>query len=118
MVESEAQIRTFLVRRSGERSSSHVGTAESNHKKRPTPFLGLAEFKGSREVARSLSDVDTYKPRSSMTTTPLACYVGWHGQGNIGDDAIREAVEIGLDGVCLIDLPLYPRAIAADMIRG
>src|SRR5664280_1122375 len=50
--------------------------------------------------------------------SPLVCYLGWHGQGNIGDDAIREAVGSALHGARFVDLPLEPRLIATSMAQG
>jgi polysaccharide pyruvyl transferase WcaK-like protein len=48
---------------------------------------------------------------------PTVCYVGWHDRGNIGDDAIFEAVRDALLGAQLIDLPLYRREAALSMAR-
>jgi polysaccharide pyruvyl transferase WcaK-like protein len=53
-----------------------------------------------------------------METLPRICYVGWHAQGNLGDDAIREAVEKELNGASFVDLPLTPRAMARSMLSG
>jgi polysaccharide pyruvyl transferase WcaK-like protein len=52
-----------------------------------------------------------------MLTPRSICYVGWHGQGNLGDDAIYDAVRSQLQDALFIDLPLYPRAIASSMTR-
>jgi hypothetical protein len=36
---------------------------------------------------------------------PLVAYLGWHGRGNLGDDAIYEAVRLQLPGATFLDLP-------------
>lgn len=46
------------------------------------------------------------------------CYVGWHNQGNVGDDAIREAAELGLAGAEFIDFPMSPRALVTSLASG
>lgn len=45
-------------------------------------------------------------------------YLGWHGRGNLGDDAIRDAVELGLEVDRIVDLPLYPREIVGQLATG
>jgi hypothetical protein len=52
--------------------------------------------------------------RPGTTTAPTAGYLGWHGRGNVGDDAIHDAVRGALRGVELVDVPLYRR----DVVRG
>jgi hypothetical protein len=37
---------------------------------------------------------------------PIVSYIGWHGRGNIGDDAIYDAVRSQLPGSLFVDLPL------------
>lgn len=38
---------------------------------------------------------------------PLVAYLGWHRRGNLGDDAIYDAVRSQLPGATFIDLPLF-----------
>ncbi|MCU1427325.1 MAG: hypothetical protein JWL83_1325 [Actinomycetia bacterium] len=40
-------------------------------------------------------------------------YLGWHGRGNLGDDAIRSGVAASLPGQQLLDVPLYPSDLLA-----
>ncbi|MGB3481276.1 MAG: polysaccharide pyruvyl transferase family protein [Mycobacterium sp.] len=39
---------------------------------------------------------------------PTVSYLGWHGKGNIGDDAIYDAVRSQLPGARFLDLPRFP----------
>lgn len=39
---------------------------------------------------------------------PVVSYLGWHGRGNIGDDAIYEAVRAQLRGAVFVDFPHHP----------
>jgi polysaccharide pyruvyl transferase WcaK-like protein len=39
---------------------------------------------------------------------PVVSYLGWHGRGNIGDDAIYDAVRSQLVGATFVDLPRLP----------
>src|SRR5262245_61433302 len=43
------------------------------------------------------------------TADPLVGYLGWHGMGNLGDDAIYDAVRSQLAGAAFLDLPRSPR---------
>lgn len=49
-------------------------------------------------------------------------YLGWHGRGNVGDDAIHDGVAAAMAGVELVDAPLYPRdalhALRDGRLRG
>jgi hypothetical protein len=45
------------------------------------------------------------------TADPLVAYLGWHRRGNLGDDAIYDAVRSQLPGATFIDLPIYPREV-------
>lgn len=51
----------------------------------------------------------------------LVAYVGWHGMGNLGDDAIYDAVRSQLPGATFLDLPRFPherlRAFATGLNR-
>ncbi|OMC12902.1 polysaccharide pyruvyl transferase family protein [Mycobacterium sp. SP-6446] len=38
---------------------------------------------------------------------PLVAYLGWHRRGNLGDDAIYDAVRSQLPGATFVDLPLF-----------
>jgi hypothetical protein len=42
------------------------------------------------------------------TADPLVAYLGWHGRGNLGDDAMYDAVRSQLPGVTFLDLPRRP----------
>ncbi len=44
-------------------------------------------------------------PQRDGRRDPLVAYVGWHRKGNLGDDAIYDAVRSQLPGVTFIDLP-------------
>jgi polysaccharide pyruvyl transferase WcaK-like protein len=44
---------------------------------------------------------------------PLVAYLGWHRRGNLGDEAIYEAVRSQLPGATFLDLPFYPMMYAA-----
>ncbi|OBA89884.1 polysaccharide pyruvyl transferase [Mycobacteriaceae bacterium 1482268.1] len=45
---------------------------------------------------------------------PLVAYLGWHRRGNLGDDAIYDAVRSQLSGASFVDLPLFlPEAVFA-----
>lgn len=41
----------------------------------------------------------------------LVAYLGWHGRGNLGDDAIYDAVRGQLAGATFIDLPRLPHQL-------
>lgn len=43
--------------------------------------------------------------------TPVVAYLGWHGRGNLGDDAIYDAVRLQLAGATFLDLPRFPYEI-------
>jgi len=42
------------------------------------------------------------------TAAPMVAYLGWHGRGNLGDDAIYDAVRSQLPGATMLDLPRFP----------
>jgi polysaccharide pyruvyl transferase WcaK-like protein len=46
----------------------------------------------------------------------LVAYLGWAGRGNLGDDAIQQALESAVPGVAFTDLPLYPAETARFVI--
>ncbi|PJK22270.1 polysaccharide pyruvyl transferase family protein [Mycolicibacterium goodii] len=45
---------------------------------------------------------------AATSSTPSVGYLGWHGRGNLGDDAIYDAVRAQLPGVGFADLPVLP----------
>ena len=49
---------------------------------------------------------------------PLVAYLGWHGNNNIGDDAIYDAVRSQLPGVAVTDLPRLPQDMARAFLSG
>ncbi len=44
---------------------------------------------------------------------PVVAYLGWHGRGNLGDDAIYDAVRSQLSGAAFVDMP----CLTQEMIR-
>jgi len=42
------------------------------------------------------------------TPEPVVAYLGWHGRGNLGDDAIYDAVRAQLRPATFVDLPQFP----------
>jgi polysaccharide pyruvyl transferase WcaK-like protein len=57
----------------------------------------------------------SYRPQRSAdvtgTVAPVVAYLGWHGRGNLGDDAIYDAVRLQLAGATFLDLPRFPYEI-------
>ena len=57
----------------------------------------------------------------TRTAEPVVAYLGWHGRGNLGDDAIYDAVRSQLPKATLLDLPRFPheriRAAATGLNR-
>lgn len=49
---------------------------------------------------------------------PLVAYLGWHGVGNLGDDAIYDAVRWQLSGATFLDLPRLPHKMIYAAARG
>lgn len=47
----------------------------------------------------------------SVTDDPTVAYLGWHGLGNLGDDAIYDAVRGQLCGATFLDLPRLPHQL-------
>ena len=45
-------------------------------------------------------------------------YLGWHGRGNVGDDAIYEAVRSQLPGATFLDLPVLTRELIVACTTG
>jgi Polysaccharide pyruvyl transferase len=62
------------------------------------------------ECGRSAEPVSycrVQKPDVTGTADPLVAYLGWHRRGNLGDDAIYDAVRSQLAGATFVDLPLF-----------
>ena len=57
----------------------------------------------------------------TRTAEPVVAYLGWHGRGNLGDDAIYDAVRSQLPEATFLDLPRFPhermRAAATGLNR-
>lgn len=47
----------------------------------------------------------------NVTGDPTVAYLGWHGLGNLGDDAIYDAVRGQLRGATFLDLPRLPHQL-------
>jgi len=45
-------------------------------------------------------------------------YLGWHGRGNLGDDAIYDAVRSQLPGATFLDMPCYPQEMIRPVATG
>jgi polysaccharide pyruvyl transferase WcaK-like protein len=50
--------------------------------------------------------------------TPAVSYLGWRGQGNLGDDAIYDAVRSQLPGAEFLDMPRFPHERIQAAITG
>jgi polysaccharide pyruvyl transferase WcaK-like protein len=59
--------------------------------------------------------------RGAAGRAPVVGYLGWHGQGNLGDDAIYDAVRAQLPEATFMDMPRFPhermRATATGLRR-
>ena len=59
--------------------------------------------------------------RGATADAPVVGYLGWHGRGNLGDDAIYDAVRGQLPDATFLDLPRFPheriRATATGLNR-
>jgi polysaccharide pyruvyl transferase WcaK-like protein len=53
-----------------------------------------------------------------MGTAPAVAYLGWHGLGNLGDDAIYDAVRSQLPGADFVDMPRFPHEIIRAISTG
>ena len=49
---------------------------------------------------------------------PLVGYLGWHGKGNLGDDAIYDAIRAQLSGARFLDLPRLPHEVFHAAVTG
>ncbi len=57
-------------------------------------------------------------PQRDGRRDPLVAYVGWHRKGNLGDDAIYDAVRSQLPGVTFLDLPSSRRENIRSAVTG
>ena len=48
----------------------------------------------------------------------LVAYLGWHGRGNLGDDAIYDAVRSQLRGAAFVDMPCLPQEMIRSFLTG
>jgi polysaccharide pyruvyl transferase WcaK-like protein len=65
--------------------------------------------------------VVTSNQRGRIDTTrtdAVVAYLGWHGLGNIGDDAIYDAVRMQLGEATFVDLPRFPLERVRAMTTG
>jgi polysaccharide pyruvyl transferase WcaK-like protein len=60
---------------------------------------GLKPRRSALERSRDVAD----------SARPVVSYLGWHGKGNLGDDAIYEAVRSQLPGATFLDIPRVAR---------
>ncbi|WP_163749330.1 polysaccharide pyruvyl transferase family protein [Mycolicibacterium helvum] len=49
---------------------------------------------------------------------PLVGYLGWHGRGNLGDDAIYDAVRAQVPAARFLDVPRFPIEVIASVATG
>ena len=56
--------------------------------------------------------------RDVTSTAPVVAYLGWHGRGNLGDDAIYDAVRSQLPAATFLDLPRFPHEIIRAAATG
>jgi hypothetical protein len=66
------------------------------------------EWRGSLSATESESAKYIDVARVTRTSEPLVAYLGWQRMGNIGDDAIYDAVRSQLPGATVLDLPRFP----------
>ena len=82
-----------------------------------------APLVGAVDVAETIRRRPRESPHMSVRppADPLVAYLGWHGRGNLGDDAIYDAVRSQLPGARFLDLPRMPnemfRAAATGLNR-
>lgn len=56
--------------------------------------------------------------RDATDVAPLVAYLGWHGRGNLGDDAIYDAVRLQLPEATFLDLPRFPLEVIRARATG
>ncbi|WP_445169033.1 polysaccharide pyruvyl transferase family protein [Mycolicibacterium sp. Dal123E01] len=49
---------------------------------------------------------------------PVVGYLGWHGRGNLGDDAIYDAVRSQVPAARFLDMPRWPAEVIASVATG
>jgi polysaccharide pyruvyl transferase WcaK-like protein len=60
----------------------------------------------------------TTRTPKTVGTAPAVAYLGWHGLGNLGDDAIYDAVRSQLPGADFLDMPRFPHEIVRAFATG
>lgn len=56
--------------------------------------------------------------RDATRSAPVVGYLGWHGKGNLGDDAIYDAVRSQLPEATFLDLPRFPLEVFLAGVTG
>jgi polysaccharide pyruvyl transferase WcaK-like protein len=56
--------------------------------------------------------------RDTTASEPVVAYLGWHGRGNLGDDAIYDAVRLQLPEATFIDMPRFPHEVIRATAMG
>ena len=56
--------------------------------------------------------------RDTISRAPIVGYLGWHGRGNLGDDAIYDAVRAQLPGTTFLDVPRFPHEVMRASATG
>ncbi|MFG1930767.1 polysaccharide pyruvyl transferase family protein [Mycobacterium sp. NPDC048908] len=56
--------------------------------------------------------------RNATSRTPVVGYLGWHGRGNLGDDAIYDAVRAQLPEAAFVDLPRFRHEVIRAAATG
>ena len=54
----------------------------------------------------------------TFAARPRVAYLGWHGRGNLGDDAIYDAVRAQLAGATFVDQPVLTRELIPALANG
>lgn len=50
--------------------------------------------------------------------SPVVGYLGWHGLGNLGDDAIYDVVRMQAPEAAFVDLPRFPNEYVSGLLTG
>jgi hypothetical protein len=56
--------------------------------------------------------------RDATAIVPVVAYLGWHRRGNLGDDAIYDAVRLQLPEATFLDLPRFPYEVVRAATTG
>jgi hypothetical protein len=56
--------------------------------------------------------------REATDVAPVVAYLGWHGRGNPGDDAIYDAARLQLPEATFLDLPRFPYEVVRATATG